>query len=61
MVKKLLKKTKLLDVDAEVILDSAEILPFPDNSFDSVVVTLVLCMVDNCLLYTSDAADEEDV
>ena len=47
MVKKLLKKTKLLDVDAEVILDSAEILPFPDNSFDSVVVTLVLCMVDN--------------
>lgn len=47
MVKKLLKKTKLLAVDAEVILDSAEILPFPDNSFDSVVVTLVLCMVDN--------------
>ena len=47
MVKKLIKKTKLLDVDAEVILDSAETLPFPDNSFDSVVVTLVLCMVDN--------------
>ena len=47
MVKKLLKKTKLLDVDVEVILDSAETLPFSDDSFDSVVVTLVLCMVDN--------------
>ena len=45
MVKKLIKKTQSLDV--EVILDSAENLPFPSNSFDSVVVTLVLCMVDN--------------
>ena len=47
MVKKLIKKTQSLDVDVEVILDSAENLPFPSNSFDSVVVTLVLCMVDN--------------
>ena len=47
MVKKLVKKTQPFDVDVEIILDNAENLPFPNNSFDSVVVTLVLCMVDD--------------
>lgn len=33
--------------DAEVIVAGAELLPFPDASFDTVISTLVLCTVDD--------------
>ncbi len=33
------------DVDAELVRAAAEDLPFPDDSFDTVVATLVLCTV----------------
>jgi SAM-dependent methyltransferase len=41
----LLKKAGELDLDAEFVRASAEALPFEDDSFDTVVATLVFCTV----------------
>jgi SAM-dependent methyltransferase len=41
----LLKKAADLDVKAEFVRASAEALPFEDDSFDTVVATLVFCTV----------------
>ena len=45
MTKRLRTKLAQAGRDAEVIEAPAEELPFPDNSFDTAVVTLVLCTV----------------
>lgn len=47
MRKKSLLRAAQSAVPIEVILASAEKLPFPDNSFDTVVGTLVLCTIPN--------------
>ena len=41
----LLKKAADLDIEAEFVRASAEALPFDDDSFDTVVATLVFCTV----------------
>ncbi len=41
----LLKKAAELDLEAEFVRASAEALPFEDDSFDTVVATLVFCTV----------------
>lgn len=41
----LLKKASALDLEAEFVRASAEALPFEDDSFDTVVATLVFCTV----------------
>jgi SAM-dependent methyltransferase len=41
----LLKKAAALNLGAEFVRASAEALPFEDNSFDTVVATLVFCTV----------------
>lgn len=43
----LLKKAAVLDLEAEFVRASAEVLPFEDNSFDTVVATLVFCTVSD--------------
>src|ERR1700710_1347788 len=45
MVKQLREKLEESEREAELIRAPAEDLPFPDDSFDTVVVTLVLCTV----------------
>lgn len=45
MTKQLRKKLAESDREAEIVEASAEKLPFPDDSFDTVAVTLVLCTV----------------
>jgi ubiquinone/menaquinone biosynthesis C-methylase UbiE len=42
---RLQKKLAPLAISHEVVDASAESLPFPDQSFDAVVITLVLCSV----------------
>lgn len=42
-----LTRAQKASVPIEVILAGAEELPFPDNSFDTVVGTLVLCTIPN--------------
>nr|WP_027415146.1 class I SAM-dependent methyltransferase [Aneurinibacillus terranovensis] len=42
-----LEKAKTVRIPIEVILAGAEALPFPDNTFDTVVGTLVLCTIPN--------------
>jgi ubiquinone/menaquinone biosynthesis C-methylase UbiE len=42
---RLLKKAKELGVEAEFVRASAEALPFDDESFDTIVATLVFCTV----------------
>lgn len=44
---KSLPRAKRANVPLEVVLASAEELPFPDDSFDAVVGTLVLCTIPN--------------
>ncbi|MEX0621335.1 MAG: class I SAM-dependent methyltransferase [Solirubrobacterales bacterium] len=41
----LLKKAANLDLEAEFVRASAEALPFEDDSFDTIVATLVFCTV----------------
>jgi SAM-dependent methyltransferase/uncharacterized OsmC-like protein len=41
----LLKKAAALDLEAEFVRASAEAVPFDDDSFDTVVATLVFCTV----------------
>ena len=40
-------KNKIKGKNIEVLSASAENLPFPDNTFDSVVITLALCTIEN--------------
>jgi ubiquinone/menaquinone biosynthesis C-methylase UbiE len=47
MRRRLRRRVDALDRAAEVIDASAEQLPFPDATFDTAVVTLVLCSVPN--------------
>jgi ubiquinone/menaquinone biosynthesis C-methylase UbiE len=47
MRRRLRQRVDALDRAAEVTDASAERLPFPDASFDTAVVTLVLCSVPN--------------
>lgn len=45
MLKQSLFRAKQSSVPIEVILAGAEEVPFPDNYFDTIVVTLVLCTI----------------
>lgn len=45
MRRRLIRRVDMLDRKAEVIDAFADRIPFPDATFDSVVVTLVLCSV----------------
>ena len=47
MIRRLRRKADRLGRDITVVPEAGENLPFPDASFDSVVTTLVLCMVDD--------------
>ena len=47
MRRRLQRRLKTLDRPAEIVDASAESLPFPDASFDTAVVTLVLCSVSD--------------
>lgn len=47
MRKKLQRKADKLGRKIEIVPGKGENLPFPDASFDSVLTTLVLCMVDD--------------
>lgn len=47
MVKRLKRRAARLGRSVTIVSDVGENLPFPDASFDSVVTTLVLCMVDD--------------
>ncbi|WP_404332867.1 class I SAM-dependent methyltransferase [Mesobacillus maritimus] len=54
MVTRSIKRKKLSRVPIELIQAGAERLPFPDNTFDTVVATLVFCTIPNA----EDAMDE---
>ncbi len=45
MARRLQRRVRELGRDAEVLQAPSEALPFPDDSFDAVVATLVLCTV----------------
>jgi ubiquinone/menaquinone biosynthesis C-methylase UbiE len=45
MASQLREKAKVLSIPVEVVEAPAERLPFPDSSFDTVTLTLVLCTV----------------
>jgi ubiquinone/menaquinone biosynthesis C-methylase UbiE len=47
MRRRLDQRVEALDRTADVVDATAEALPFPDATFDTVVVTLVLCSVQN--------------
>ena len=47
MVSRLERRAKRSDHDCSVVVAPAEKLPFDDDSFDTVVSTLVLCTVDD--------------
>jgi ubiquinone/menaquinone biosynthesis C-methylase UbiE len=47
MLRRLKRRTTAEDIDAMVLRAPAEDLPFDDDSFDTVVSTLVLCGVDD--------------
>ncbi len=55
MVRRLTKKARRLGREVTVVEESGEHVPFPDGSFDSVVTTLVLCMVDDLETVVSEA------
>jgi ubiquinone/menaquinone biosynthesis C-methylase UbiE len=55
MAEKVVAKTAAENgLDVEIILGSAEEMPFPDDYFDSVVITYTLCTIPN-----ADAASRE--
>lgn len=47
MLKRLQKRALVLGRRPNVLLSTGEVLPFRSGSFDNVVTTLVLCMVDH--------------
>ena len=47
MARRLRERVTASGRDAEVVVAGAENLPFPDDAFDTVVSTLVLCTVDD--------------
>ena len=47
MIKRLTRRVERARVGAEIVAASAEQLPFADDSFDTAVVTFVLCTVDD--------------
>ncbi len=47
MAKRLVRRAARLGRQVEVVPSTGERLPFPDASFDTVVTTLVLCMVSD--------------
>jgi len=47
MIERSQEKLKQSHVEIEIVQAGAEKLPFPDNSFDTVVATLVLCTIPN--------------
>ncbi len=47
MLPKLERRLRKTDRDGQVVVATAEDLPFDDDSFDTVVSTLVLCTVDD--------------
>jgi ubiquinone/menaquinone biosynthesis C-methylase UbiE len=47
MARQLRKRAPEAGVPVEIVTGSAEALPFPDGSFDTVVVTFVLCSVED--------------
>ena len=47
MARRLNKRVSEASVPVEVVSATAEALPFPDGSFETVVVTFVLCSVDD--------------
>ena len=47
MARRLQRKAEASDLDVSVVHAPAERLPFPDDSFDTAVATLVLCTVDD--------------
>ena len=47
MVKKLRRTASKLGRDVKIVQEAGESLPFPDESFDCVITTLVLCMVSD--------------
>lgn len=47
MIEKSLVRAKKVDIPIEILMAGAEELPFADNSFDSVIGTLVLCTIPN--------------
>ncbi|WP_315900413.1 class I SAM-dependent methyltransferase [Neobacillus bataviensis] len=47
MIERSQEKLKQSPVKIELVQAGAEKLPFPDNSFDTVVATLVLCTIPN--------------
>jgi ubiquinone/menaquinone biosynthesis C-methylase UbiE len=47
MLPKLERRLRKANLDGEVVVATAEELPFDDDSFDTVVSTLVLCTVDD--------------
>ncbi len=55
MTKRLNRRAKKLGRAVEVVPDVGEKLPFDDASFDCVVTTLVLCMVDDLERVVSEA------
>jgi ubiquinone/menaquinone biosynthesis C-methylase UbiE len=55
MLRRLRRKTQEQSLRAEILQAPAEDLPFDDESFDTVVSTLVLCGVDNQARALSEA------
>jgi len=55
MLRRLRRKTQEQSLRAEILQAPAEDLPFDDDSFDTVVSTLVLCGVDNQARALSEA------
>lgn len=56
MVKRLSRKAARMSFPVEVVADVGERLSFPNGSFDSVVTTLVLCMVSDLNEVIAEAA-----
>lgn len=47
MIEKALVRSQQANVPIQIIKNKAEHLPFPNHHFDTIVITLVLCSVDN--------------
>ncbi|KEF39249.1 methylase involved in ubiquinone/menaquinone biosynthesis [Schinkia azotoformans MEV2011] len=47
MIEKALVREQQASVPIQIIENKAKHLPFPNNHFDTIVITLVLCSVDN--------------